>query len=61
MPRDTRMGDVYKVTRQRVFRTTLLLKTKPGDVVMQWGSGDLGRVAGPVWTFVETNHDGDIC
>ena len=55
------MGDVYKVTRQRVFRTTLLLKTKPGDVVMQWGSGDLGRVAGPVWTFVETNHDGDIC
>jgi hypothetical protein len=42
-----------------VFRTTLLLKTKQGDVMMQWGSGDLGRVAGPVWTFVETNRDGD--
>ena len=42
-----------------VFRTTLLLKTKQGDVMMQWGSGDLGRVAGLVWTFVETNRDGD--
>ena len=27
--------------------------------MMQWGSGDLDRVAGPVWTFVETNRDGD--
>ena len=29
-----------------MFRPTLLLKTKPAEVVMQWGSGDLGRVAG---------------